>query len=50
MYWIGSAGAASDDAPDTDFFAASQGHVAVTPLQVDLTDHQNLFKFKALTS
>ena len=45
MYWIGSAGAVSDEAPDTDFFAASQGHVAVTPLQVDLTDYQNLSKF-----
>jgi 5'-nucleotidase len=45
MYWIGSAGAVSDESPDTDFFAASMGHVAVTPLQVDLTDHQNLSKF-----
>ena len=45
MYWIGSAGAVSDEAPDTDFFSASMGHVAVTPLQVDLTDHQNLSMF-----
>jgi len=50
MYWIGSAGAASDEAPDTDFYAASQGHVAVTPLQVDLTDHQNLPKFGDVTT
>ena len=42
MYWIGSAGAAKDDAEDTDFHATSQGHVSVTPLKVDLTDHQNL--------
>ena len=42
MYWIGSAGAAKDDAEDTDFHATAQGHVAVTPLKVDLTDHQNL--------
>ena len=42
MYWIGSAGAAKDDAEDTDFHATSLGHVAVTPLKVDLTDHQNL--------
>lgn len=39
MYWIGSAGAAKDDALDTDFYATSQGHVSLTPLQVDLTDH-----------
>lgn len=42
MYWIGSAGAAKDDAEDTDFHATSLGHVSVTPLKVDLTDHQNL--------
>lgn len=42
MYWIGGAGQAKDDAEDTDFHAAALGHVAVTPLKVDLTDHQNL--------
>ena len=39
MYWIGSAGSVKDEALDTDFYATSQGHVSVTPLQVDLTDH-----------
>jgi len=42
MYWIGSAGPAKDDADGTDFHATLQGHVALTPLQVDLTDHDNL--------
>ena len=42
MYWIGSAGAAKDDTEGTDFHAAAQGHVTVTPLKVDLTDHENL--------
>ncbi|RYF08834.1 MAG: 5'/3'-nucleotidase SurE [Comamonadaceae bacterium] len=42
MYWIGSAGAAKDDAEGTDFHATSQGHVAMTPLKVDLTDHDGL--------
>ena len=42
MYWIGAAGAAKDDAEGTDFFATSQGHVAITPLKVDLTDHDHL--------
>ncbi len=42
MYWIGSAGAAKDEAHDTDFYATSQGHVSLTPLQVDLTDHDAL--------
>jgi 5'-nucleotidase len=42
MYWIGGAGAAKDDAEGTDFHATAQGHVAVTPLKVDLTDHESL--------
>jgi 5'-nucleotidase len=42
MYWIGSAGPAKDDADGTDFHATLQGHVALTPLQVDLTEHDSL--------
>ena len=42
MYWIGGAGAAKDDAEGTDFHATAQGHVSVTPLKVDLTDHDSL--------
>jgi 5'-nucleotidase len=42
MYWIGGAGPAKDDAEGTDFHATAQGHVAVTPLKVDLTDHDEL--------
>ena len=42
MYWIGGAGAAKDDADGTDFHATAQGHIAMTPLKVDLTDHDYL--------
>ncbi|WP_460488750.1 5'/3'-nucleotidase SurE [Curvibacter fontanus] len=42
MYWIGAAGPAMDDSEGTDFHATSQGHVAVTPLKVDLSDHERL--------
>ena len=42
MYWIGGAGPAKDDAEGTDFHAAPQGHPTVTPLKVDLTDHEGL--------
>ncbi|MDR2127510.1 MAG: 5'/3'-nucleotidase SurE [Burkholderiaceae bacterium] len=42
MYWIGAAGAAADATEGTDFHATQQGHVALTPLQVDLTDHDAL--------
>jgi 5'-nucleotidase len=42
MYWIGGAGPAKDDAEGTDFHATAQGHVSITPLQIDLTDHAKL--------
>jgi 5'-nucleotidase len=42
MYWIGAAGAAKDDAVGTDFHATHEGYVSLTPLQVDLTDAENL--------
>jgi 5'-nucleotidase len=42
MYWIGSAGAAKDDSDGTDFHATFEGHLSVTPLQVDLTEHATL--------
>jgi len=42
MYWIGAPGPAKDDADGTDFHATAQGHVAMTPLKVDLTDHAHL--------
>jgi len=42
MYWIGAAGAAMDDSVGTDFHAADLGHVVVTPLKVDLTEHDHL--------
>jgi len=42
MYWIGNAGAAKDDSDGTDFHATFEGHVSVTPLHVDLTEHAGL--------
>ncbi|MEY4712857.1 MAG: hypothetical protein RIS88_2307 [Pseudomonadota bacterium] len=42
MYWIGAAGQARDGADGTDFHATAQGRIALTPLQVDLTDHDAL--------
>ena len=42
MYWIGNAGAVKDDAEGTDFHATAHGHVSVTPLKIDLTDHEAL--------
>jgi 5'-nucleotidase len=48
IYWIGAAGPARDDAPGTDFHAVAQGQVSVTPLQLDLTDHQGLASWAPL--
>jgi len=42
MYWIGGAGPAKEAGEGTDFYATSQKFVSVTPLQVDLTDHERL--------
>ncbi len=41
-YWIGAAGGEQDAGPGTDFHAVAAGRVSVTPLQVDLSQHQQL--------
>ncbi|MBC7445679.1 MAG: 5'/3'-nucleotidase SurE [Polaromonas sp.] len=42
MYWIGSAGSAKEAGDGTDFHATSKGYVSITPLHVDLTEHERL--------
>ncbi len=42
MYWIGGAGPAKDESEGTDFHATAQGHIAMTPLKTDLTEHSHL--------
>lgn len=42
FYWIGPAGAAREDGDGTDFHAIRHGQVSITPLKVDMTDHQGL--------
>ena len=39
MYWIAGSGPAKDESQGTDFYATAQGHVALTPLTTDLTEH-----------
>jgi len=48
MYWIAGAGAARDNGEGTDFHATAAGHVALTPLQIDLTDHAHLTRWSQL--
>lgn len=39
MYWIAGSGPAKDESQGTDFYATAHGHVALTPLKTDLTEH-----------
>ncbi len=42
VYWVGPAGPEQDAGPGTDFAAIAAGYVSVTPLQVDLTRHDEV--------
>lgn len=42
VYWVGAAGKAQDAGEGTDFYAVSQQRVSVTPLQIDLTQYNQL--------
>ncbi|MGZ8211661.1 MAG: 5'/3'-nucleotidase SurE, partial [Burkholderiales bacterium] len=42
VYWVGAAGGAQDAGEGTDFHAAGNGMVSITPLQVDLTRYSQL--------
>jgi 5'-nucleotidase len=42
VYWVGAAGGAQDAGPGTDFHAAANGLVSITPLQVDLTRYAQM--------
>ncbi|HSN33913.1 MAG TPA: 5'/3'-nucleotidase SurE [Ideonella sp.] len=46
IYWIGPAGDAREAGAGTDFYATASGHVSITPLQVDLTDHAALGRWR----
>ena len=42
VYWVGAAGAAADAGEGTDFDAVERGYASVTPLQIDLTHHDQM--------
>lgn len=42
IYWLGGIGSVRDAGMGTDFHAISTGYVSITPIHVDLTDHQNV--------
>ncbi|MBS0358601.1 MAG: 5'/3'-nucleotidase SurE [Proteobacteria bacterium] len=42
VYWIGQVGREQQAGPGTDFYAIKMNKVAITPIQIDLTDYQLL--------
>jgi len=42
IYWVGPAGGGQDAGAGTDFHAIAQGLVSVTPIKIDLTDHERI--------
>ena len=42
VYWVGAAGAAADAGEGTDFHAVGLNYVSVTPLQIDLTNREQM--------
>ncbi len=46
LYWVGPAGLAADAGVGTDFYAVANNQVSLTPLQADLTHHQQLDALK----
>jgi 5'-nucleotidase len=40
--WVGAAGAAADAGEGTDFHAVGNRYVSVTPLQIDLTNREQM--------
>jgi len=42
VYWVGAAGPAADAGEGTDFHAVEQRYVSVTPLQIDLTNRDQM--------
>lgn len=47
MFWVGAAGKAQDAGEGTDFYALAQQRVALTPLQIDLTQYSQLDAVRA---
>ena len=42
VYWVGAAGKAQDAGEGTDFHALANRQVSLTPLQIDLTQYNQL--------
>ncbi len=47
VYWVGAAGKPNDGGEGTDFYAVAHNQVSISPIQVDLTKHNQLDELKA---
>ena len=45
-YWIGTADLSFQDIPGSDYHAVSRGHVSISPLHIDLTNHASIETLK----
>ncbi len=46
-YWIGTVDLSFQDVPGTDYHAVSRGHISVSPLQIDFTNHAAIGQLEA---
>lgn len=46
-YWIGTTDLSFEDIPGTDYHAVSRGHVSISPLHIDLTNHASIATLKS---
>jgi 5'-nucleotidase len=46
IFWVGNGEPIWDAVPGTDFHAVGHGRISVTPLQLDLTDHDGLERLR----
>jgi len=44
LYWIGENGKEAENGPGTDFYAIRNNYVSITPLQIDLTNNDEIEK------
>jgi 5'-nucleotidase len=46
-YWIGTVDLKFRDIEGSDYYAVSRGHISITPLHLDLTNHHSLEKLRS---
>ena len=50
LYWIGENGKEAENGPGTDFYAIRNNYVSITPLQIDLTNNDEIDKVESWIS